>query len=89
MNNYCVYVTAEGKVDCKNGKPTLEEMQKFVEGYIEPVSIRYAGRKCRMVCNEEGLIKNLPVNTLATQLYKEQGGEVIVGNVIILVGYRI
>jgi hypothetical protein len=44
---------------------SLEQMQEFVEGYIE-----YSGDH---IVNEEGLLKNLPVN----KVYPEFVGNVI------------
>lgn len=46
---------------------SLEELQKFVGGYIE---ILYAaqGELC-IVVNEEGKINHLPLNVIATRLY--------------------
>ena len=61
---------------------SLEELQGYVEGYIEIVDLN-DGRI--MVVNEEGLNEGLPVNPLATAIFQERTGvaDYIVGNVLI------
>tara|TARA_B100001057_G_scaffold143322_1_gene143017 strand:+ start:5002 stop:5250 length:249 start_codon:yes stop_codon:yes gene_type:complete len=54
---------------------TLEQMQKAVGGYIEPV---YTNNKV-VVVDEEGLLKNLPLNIEVSALV----GKMIVGNAIV------
>ncbi len=66
-------------------KPELEQMQKWVGGYIEVVHVTYNGHKCAMGVNEEGKRKNLPWNSKASKLY----GQTIVGDVFILEGWRL
>jgi hypothetical protein len=58
---------------------SLEELQKFVGGYIEFISLN--GNGLMMVVNEEGKLKNLQVNQIATDTYK--GGDIILGDVLI------
>ncbi len=58
-------ITSDGVISEVNTM-TLKEMQEFVGGYIE-----YVGN---VICNEEGIRLNLPVNKLKDQF---------VGNVII------
>jgi len=63
----------------KNGKTfSLKEMQGFVGGYIEMLQLQ-DGRI--MWCNEEGKLKGLPVNSLATSACKYF--DTIVGDVLI------
>lgn len=77
--------------------PTLEKMQEFVDGYIERVNVLFNGDACDMIVNEEGLIKNLPVNWKATALYGAHSivnmGQLpatpICGRAILLVGARL
>lgn len=57
-------------------EPTLEYMQGIVNGYIEAV---WLPENAVMWVNEEGLLKGLPINTLASALAER----VIVGNVVI------
>lgn len=50
-------------IEPENGKFTLEQLQSIVEGYIEIVRI---GEKELMIVNEEGLLRNMEVNDVAT-----------------------
>lgn len=67
---------------------TLEELQKYVGGYIERIEL---GNNLAMYVNEEGALKKLPINNIATWIL--QGlrlltfGVVVRGNAII-VDYR-
>ena len=55
------------EVEPKNGKDfLLKELQEIVDGYIEILTIDNGQY---MVCNEEGLINDLPVNVEASKLY--------------------
>ncbi len=65
----------------------LEVYQKFVDGCIEVVRIN---ERLVMVVNDEGLIRELPENIIATILYWSINGQPVTpicGNAI-LVGYR-
>lgn len=58
-----------------NGRAfSLEELQKFVGGYIEHVP----GSRPLAYCNEEGRLKDLPVNAAASEFFSQ----VLVGDVI-------
>ena len=67
--------------------PTLEEMQKFVGGYIEVV---YASNGDQIVLDEEGRLKEKPINKEASEYWL--GDRVddefanIVGDALILKG---
>ena len=69
-------------------KETLEQLQGWVGGYIECVRVRFAGRIRDVWINEEGLLKNLPVNQEATNLYEATLGcslkNPLVGDVVII-----
>ena len=74
-------------------KPTLKEMQEFVGGYIEVV--QSADTKYDIILDEEGKLKDKPINREATELYvgEEQDDtsagwdfDVIVGDVMVLSG---
>ena len=74
-------------------EPTLEEMQKFVGGYIEVVTS--ADTNSQIVLDEEGKLKGKPLNKEATEVYlgEEQDDtsagwdfDYIVGDVMILSG---
>jgi len=55
---------------------TLERMQKLVGGYIEFVYVNDKG--IILVCNEEGLLLDLPPNEQVAKMY----GIALVGDVI-------
>ena len=59
--------------------PSLQELQSWVGGFIEYVSIPSKFKK-DMVVNEEGLIHNLPFNQKASLIAKQP----IVGDVILI-----
>ncbi|MDT3388898.1 MAG: DUF3846 domain-containing protein [Bacteroidota bacterium] len=79
------YVTSYEQVKPKGETFSLEELQKFVGGYIEIVYL--ADGKLCMVVNEEGKINHLPMNPIATRLFNlfTTGApyDYIVGNVLI------
>lgn len=62
-------------------KLTIEFMQKIVGGYIQIVPM---GFDAYMVCNEEGKLKHLPINIIATKIWEMFYGEtdIITGNII-------
>lgn len=66
-------------------KPTLKEMQEFVGGYIEPIRVKVNGYSYTIVVNEEGLLMNLPINEYDSRV----AGFMLVGNVILMKGFRI
>jgi hypothetical protein len=57
---------ADGREEEVNRKMNLEEMQKVVGGYIEFAPTKVKNRQ--LVCDEEGLLKDKPVNKAATEL---------------------
>lgn len=74
----------------KNGEVfELDELQRIVGGYIEVVQVGVYADGCitalEMYVNEEGKLKNLPVNNLATMLYQNIRAteDVIVGTVLV------
>lgn len=78
-----VIIMADGlqkKVDPANGTDfSIDELNEFVDGYIEIVHI---GDKL-LVCNEEGKLKNLQYNATATCLINAAGiKDYIVGNAL-------
>lgn len=68
----------------------LEELQKAVGGYIEihPIGYLSNGTPMHMVINEEGKLKNLPVNGKATEIWWQIYGptDTIVGDVLVCRG---
>ena len=74
-------------------EPTLQEMQKFVGGYIEVVTS--ADTNSQIVLDEEGKLKGKPINKEATEMYVGEemddtsagwDFDVIVGDAMILSG---
>ena len=61
----------------------LDKLQEIVGGYIELVSVN---TKINLFCNEEGKIKNLPVNTIATKFIKthKHFNDVLCGDVVFI-----
>lgn len=72
------------EVQPKNGSDfSLEELQDFVEGYIEVVRLK---DDKIMVVNEEGKLNGLPFNVGATLAYNEGTGrydDIILGNALV------
>lgn len=69
-------------VEPKNGTDfSLDEMQKFVGGYIE-VAYPPSEHGAIMVVNEEGKLRGLPINKLASKAYFPNQ-DVIVGDVLL------
>lgn len=62
---------------------TLKELQGIVGGLIQLV---YTHDGKRMYVNEEGKLMNLPYNQLATQQYRDNQFDVILGNAIVIEG---
>ena len=54
-------------IDDVKDEPTLKEAQKFVGGYVEGISFPNGDY---LIINEEGKIKNLPLNPEATALWR-------------------
>lgn len=62
-------------------QPTLQEYQNFVGGPIEHLNVTHEGKKVDMLVNEEGKLKGLPVNHLATTYVT--GRDIIVGDAVL------
>lgn len=77
-------------------KPTLEQLQGWVGGYIEHVECLHDKRVRSMYINEEGKLNGLPYNHKATQLFwdahpqlvKAGWSDPIVGPAVVLEGFR-
>lgn len=70
------------------GQPLYETVGKEVGGWIEivhPVGLRKAPSSLCFVCNEEGLLRDLPLNVFGSILYgTHTHGNPIVGNIVIM-----
>lgn len=71
---------AEPEVHVLDHKPTLEEAQRLVGGYVELLLIENG--EAQMLVNEDGLSKHLPRNMGASALARRT----IVGDVVVLRG---
>lgn len=51
--------------------PYFKQLQEAVGGWLEPVPhfLTYGGKHCRAFVNEEGTLRNLPINLDATALW--------------------
>lgn len=81
-----IVVTTENTVEVKDfGEPWTQTVGEIVGGYVEIVCPVGLAEPLCMVVNEEGLLLNLPVNTLGSLLYGAHiHGNPIVGNLVIL-----
>lgn len=72
----------EVSVTPANGETfTLKELQDIVQGYIEIITL---SNLLIMVINEEGIIKELPMNIKASQIAASYNrGSFIVGDVLV------
>lgn len=91
--NKAKLITADGKiieVTPKNGTDfQIEELNAFVGGYIEVIYPK-SRMGALMIVNEEGKLRGLPHNELATRMWQEgaQAGsprmdDPVVGNVLL------
>ena len=80
MNTIVIDTSGQWKI-IDQPKITLEDFQKVVGGWIEGVHL---WSDITMYCNEEGKLKGLPINYLATYLVKNTRpfDDFIAGNVI-------
>lgn len=68
------FVRADGTVAAATfakPKPSLQEMQEAVGGYVERVQL---DGRTYIWANEEGLLHGLPLNRIATRLYQAKYG---------------
>jgi len=75
--------------------PTLEELRnKLGGGYLElvPLFTEWHGERCAAFCDEEGKLKSLPINVLATSAWYSSAGpdrrisDVLVGPIVVITG---
>jgi len=91
---YAVKIHANGETETvdfpKDEKAVLKFLQSAVDGWIEHVSIVIHGRTYSMWVNEEGLLKGLPYNGIASYMYATSwdADGLIVGDVLITKGNK-
>lgn len=81
---------SETKVAANGKKFSLVELQAYVGGYIQVldhwVTVLGKRQRVRMIINEEGKLRGLPYNKVATELIGEvlMPGDHIVGTALVL-----
>jgi hypothetical protein len=70
-----------------DGPPSLDVLQRHVNGYIERVRVRCLGKVRDAYVNEEGLLYQMPFNPRATSMLAPPfaGNTMIVGNLVVWV----
>ena len=97
MERYMIFIPVTGKcslIQCDDECPaTLETLQELVDGPIEvtesslePTWAREPVDCIHLIVNEEGLLRELPDNPRATDLYAYGDRSVIVGDAILAAG---
>lgn len=74
----------EIEISPENGTDfSLEELQNYVDGYIEIVNLRSENNI--MIVNEEGAINGMPVNPKASMIYSKEFNvnQCIYGDVVV------
>nr|DAG67493.1 MAG TPA: protein of unknown function DUF3846 [Caudoviricetes sp.] len=95
MERYMIYIPAKGicrLIPCNGaGTLTLNEMQALVDGPIEVTESCLESTWARepvdcihLIVNEEGLLRQLPDNSPATDLYAYGDRSVIVGDAVLV-----
>lgn len=91
---FAVKINADGTTETVDFPPkegdVLTFLQSAVDGWVEHVNITIQGRPYDMWVNEEGLLKRLPYNSIASYFYSttwETDG-IIVGNALITKGNK-
>jgi len=90
MMNRATIVRVDGATEELEGRPTLEEAQQIVGGYIELVKAKdHWNNSVTLVVDEDGKGKNTPINKSITLVYGPSiHGGYIVGDVIVLEGWK-
>lgn len=80
MKKVLIKIGADGTVTLLEVEPTLENLQKIVGGYIE--TVRTWIPDIVMIVNEEGKMKDKPLNSKASSLINTY--DCIVGDVVLV-----
>lgn len=89
MSGKLVLLQTDGTVatfDIPTKEPELSVLQKLIGGWIERVTVFWEGRICDAYVDEEGKLKNLPFNDMASTARVNAHGDsvdVIVGRMAI------
>ena len=84
-------IRVDGSVKELGHRPSLKEAQKIVGGYIEFAKGKLDGKVVNLILDEEGKLKHKRKNSKATLMYwaRYPGiGDIIVGDVIVLEGWK-
>jgi len=87
MPNRAYVLKVDGTTEELDHRPTLEEAQKIVGGWVEFVHGTLDGKAVTIILDEEGKLKDRGKNSKATLMYwaKYPGvGDIIVGDVVVL-----
>jgi acyl CoA:acetate/3-ketoacid CoA transferase len=73
-------MTTVKEIQSKKDDPSLSDAQKFVGGWVEVVQVNDG----ILIIDEEGKMKDKPVNEVASKMYADKYGDadVIVGDAI-------
>ena len=73
-------MTTTWEIKRKEDSPSLSDAQKFVGGWVEVVQVNDGV----LIIDEEGKMKNKPVNEVASKMYADKYGDadIIVGDAI-------
>jgi len=95
MRGIATLIKADGTIidTTLTEKVTLEHIRLAVGGHIEHVPMwnLYKNEHCVAFCNEEGKLMGLPLNVVATELWRKQRvphplDDVLCGDVIVIRG---
>lgn len=92
--NAAFFIHTNGTVRIEAKKPAFKEMQRWCGGYVQTLAVQYEGRACTMVMDEEGRLNGKQVANHAASLivaesYRQGKTVTIMGNVVILRGYKL
>jgi hypothetical protein len=82
-----IHILPDGKehIIQENSYPNLDRYQELVGGYIERIICKYKGKRCEMLINEEGKLKQLPFNAKASACTSHD----IVGDAVVLFNFNL
>lgn len=69
MKSYWIKPNGEVELHETPNEPEWKDMQEFVGGYLEHVTVLFQGKRCSMFVHEMGAILPLEENLLATEIY--------------------
>lgn len=93
MQGTLTTISPDGHVamEILDGPPGLERLQELVGGYIEAVPglTKREDTPCVAFVNEEGILKGLPLNTLASEIWAAAAPQMatsLVGTMVVIEG---